>query len=181
VRRYTDRAQAIIVFPQCPKNRWWTEPEIQALALKTLELASKEFKGDPERTYLTGLSMGGYGSWAMASANPNKFAAIAVICGGVRVPQRVAEQLKLPATQGEDPYTPVAQKIGKTPVWIFHGAVDAVVPVAESRKMNEALKASGGNVKYTEYEGVNHNSWEKAYAEADFFTWLLAQKLETKK
>jgi predicted peptidase len=178
VRRNTDRAQCIIVFPQCPKNRWWAEPEMQAMALKTLELSSKEFNGDPEHTYLTGLSMGGYGSWAIAANNPNKFAAIAVICGGVRVPARIAEQLKVPATQEEDPYTPVAQKIGKTPVWIFHGAVDAVVPVTESRKMNDALKAKGGNVKYTEYEGVNHNSWEKAYAEADFFNWLLGQKLE---
>ena len=180
VRRYTDRAQCLIVFPQCPKNRWWTEPDMQAMALKTLELSSKEFGGDPEHTYLTGLSMGGYGSWAMASANPNKFAAIAVICGGVRVPARIAEQLKIPATQENDPYTPVAQKIEKTPVWIFHGAVDAVVPVSESRQMNEILKAAGGNVKYTEYEGVNHNSWEKAYAEADFFSWLLSQKLEKK-
>jgi predicted peptidase len=154
---------------------------MQAMALKTLDLSSKEFNGDPEHTYLTGLSMGGYGSWAIASSNPHKFAAIAVICGGVLVPQRIAEQLKIPATQGADPYTPVAQKIGKTPVWIFHGAVVSVVPVSESRKMNEALKATGGNVKYTEYEGVNHNSWEKAYAEAEFFNWLLAQKLEAKK
>jgi predicted peptidase len=169
-----------VVFPQCLKNRWWSEPEMQAQALKALELSVKEFRGDSERLYLTGISMGGYGTWAIASANPGKFAALAPVCDGVRVPQRIAEQLKLPATQGEDPYTPVAQLVGKTPVWIFHGAADSVVPVAESRKMHEALKAVGGNVKYSEYEGVNHNSWDKAYAEADFFNWLLAQRLPAK-
>jgi predicted peptidase len=124
--------------------------------------------------------MGGYGTWAIASANPGKFAALAPVCGGVRVPQRIAEQLKLGNAQGEDPYTPVAQKVGKTPVWIFHGGADSVVPVTESRKMNEALKATGGNVKYTEYEGVNHNSWDKAFAEPEFFNWLLSQRLPEK-
>lgn len=180
IRRYSERAKCVVVFPQCLKNRWWSEPEMQAQALKALELSVKEFRGDSERLYLTGISMGGYGTWAIASANPGKFAALAPVCGGVRLPQRIAEQLKLPATQGEDPYTPVAQLVGKTPVWIFHGAADSVVPVAESRKMHEALKAVGGNVKYSEYEGVNHNSWDKAYAEADFFNWLLAQRLPAK-
>ena len=176
VRRHADRAQCVVVFPQCPKNRWWSEPEMQAMALKTLEVSAREFNADPARTYLTGLSMGGYGSWTMASANPGKFAAVAVICGGVRLPQRLADQLKLPAAQAEDPYTPVAQKLGKTPVWIFHGGADTVVPTSESRKMNEALKASGGNVKYSEYEGVGHNSWDKAYNEPDFFSWLLSHR-----
>lgn len=180
VRRHTDRAQCIIVFPQCPRNRWWSEAEMQAMALKTLEQSSKEFNADASRTYLTGLSMGGYGSWTMASTNPGKFAAIAVVCGGVRVPERLATQFKLQSTQGDDPYTPVAQKIGKTPVWIFHGGADPVVPASESRKMHEALNATGGNVKYTEYEGVTHNSWDKAYNEPDFFSWLLAQRLEAK-
>jgi predicted peptidase len=177
VRRHADRAKCVVVFPQCLTNRWWSEPDMQAQALKALELSVKEFNGDSERLYLTGISMGGYGSWAIASANPGKFAAVAPICGGVRVPQRIAEQLKLPPTEGDDPYTPVAQKLGKTPVWIFHGGADAVVPVSESRKMNEALKATGGNVKYSEYEGVNHNSWDKAYNEPDFFSWLLSQRL----
>jgi predicted peptidase len=179
-RRYTERAKCVIVFPQCLTNRWWSEPEMQAQALKALELSVKEFKGDQERLYLTGISMGGYGTWAIASANPGKFAALAPVCGGVRVPQRIAEQLKLQNPPGDDPYTPVAQKVGKTPVWIFHGGADAVVPVSESRKMNETLKALGGNVKYSEYEGVNHNSWDRAYAEKEFFTWLLSQRLDGK-
>ena len=80
-----------------------------------------------------------------------------------------------------DPYAAVAAKIGKTPVWVFHGGADPVVPVSESRKMVEALKASGGNVRYNEYEGVGHNSWDKAYGEADLFPWMLSQKLKQAK
>jgi predicted peptidase len=75
-----------------------------------------------------------------------------------------------------DPYGLVAAKIGKTPVWIFHGGADPVVPVSESRKMLEALKSSRGNVRYNEYEGVGHNSWDKAYAEPELFLWFLTQR-----
>jgi predicted peptidase len=75
-----------------------------------------------------------------------------------------------------DPYALVAGKVGKTPVWIFHGGADNVVPSSESRKMNDALKAAGANVRYTEYEGVGHNSWDRAYADPEFMTWLLAQR-----
>ncbi len=177
VRRHPDRAQAIIVFPQCLKNNWWSEPQMQTVALTALDLSIKEFNGDAERLYLTGISMGGYGTWAIASAHPNRFAALAPVCGGVKVPERIAKQLNIANPPGDDPYQTVAQKIGKTSVWIFHGGADAIVPVTESQCMNEALKAAGGNVKYSEYEGVNHNSWDRAYNETEFFTWLLSQRL----
>ncbi|HEV8484796.1 MAG TPA: prolyl oligopeptidase family serine peptidase [Blastocatellia bacterium] len=180
IRRYVSRVPFIVVLPQCLKNRWWTEPEMQAVALKALDQSIAEFNGDPERLYLTGLSMGGYGTWAIASSHPGRFAAFAVICGGVRPPPGSAP--RSPETPDlasvADPYTPIAQKVGKTPVWVFHGGADPVVPVTESRKMVEALKAAGGNVKYNEYEGVRHDSWVKAYAEPDFFEWLLSCRLE---
>ena len=119
--------------------------------------------------------MGGYGSWVMAPNNRKKFAAIGVVCGGVRPPPG----LKLPEAARSmgsepDPYGAVAAKIGKTPVWVFHGGADPAVPVTESRKMVEALKAKHGNVRYNEYEGVGHNSWDKAYAEPELFSWLLS-------
>jgi predicted peptidase len=166
----------VVVLPQCPAGRWWTDPEMQTLALNALDQAAAEFRGDGERTYLTGLSMGGYGSWVMAANNRKKFAAIGVVCGGVRPPPG----LKLPEAARSmanepDPYGAVAAKIGRTPVWVFHGGADPAVPVTESRKMVEALKAKGGNVRYNEYEGVGHNSWDKAYAEPEFFPWLLSQ------
>ena len=167
----------IVVLPQCPKNRWWTEPDMQALALKALDQTVKEFNGDARRISLTGLSMGGYGAWLIAASNPGRFAALVVVCGGVRPPPGV------PVPEGNgvlassaDPYGAVAAKIGKTPVWLFHGGADPVVPVSESRKMADALKSAGGDVRYNEYEGVGHNSWDKAYAEPELFPWLLAQR-----
>lgn len=168
----------IVVLPQCPKNRWWTEPEMQNMALAALDHTIKEFNGDLKRIYLTGLSMGGYGSWIMAANNTKRFAAVAIICGGVRPPPRInIPEASAGFTESADPYGAIAAKLSKTPVWVFHGGADPVVPVSESRKMVEALKVAGGNVRYNEYEGVGHNSWDKAYAEPDLFPWFLsAQK-----
>ncbi|HVG20720.1 MAG TPA: prolyl oligopeptidase family serine peptidase, partial [Blastocatellia bacterium] len=145
IRRHADRVPAVVVFPQCLKDRWWPEPEMQAQALKALDEAIKEFNGDAERIYLTGISMGGYGTWSIAANNPTRFAALAPVCGGVRTPPRVAIPAGTPeANATGDPYKAVARKVGSTPAWVFHGAADPVVPVSESQKMVEALKASGG-------------------------------------
>ena len=179
ILRQRDTLPFIVVMPQCPRNGWWTEPDMQAQALKALDQTIKEFNGDPKKTYLTGLSMGGYGSWLIAANNPSMFAALAVVCGGVRPPPGVNVPRPgngVPASA--DPYGEVAAKVGKTPVWVFHGGADPVVPVSESRKMVEAIKAAGGSVRYNEYEGVGHNSWDKAYGEPDIFQWMLAQKLK---
>jgi len=168
----------IVVMPQCPRGRWWSEPDMQAQALKALEQTIEEFKCDQSRVYLTGLSMGGYGLWAIAASHPGKFAALAPVCGGVRPPRPVPVQPgTLDMSKMENPYAFVAEKVGKTPVWVFHGGADSVVPVTESQKMVEALKAIGGNVKYTEYEGVGHNSWDKAYSESELYKWMLTHTL----
>jgi predicted peptidase len=174
IRRYVDRFPAIVVMPQCRKDQWWTQDAMQEQALKAFEQSVKEFNGDPERFYLTGISMGGYGTWSIASKNPGKFAALVPICGGVRTPARVAIPGVASDSDG-DPYAETARKIGKTPVWIFHGGADTIVPPDESRKMNEALKAAGGDVKYTEYENVTHNSWDNAYAEPELMKWMLSK------
>jgi predicted peptidase len=177
IRRYRERFPSIVVLPQCRKNAWWTEPGMEAQALKALEQTLKEFNGDPQRVYLTGLSMGGYGTWSLAAKYPGKFAALVAICGGIRAPASVRATGAAPAEPAGDPYAAAAQKIGRTPVWVFHGEADPVVPVTESRKMVEALKAAGGNVRYSEYPEVKHNSWDKAYAEPELLPWLLAQRL----
>ena len=171
VRRYRDRFPAVIVMPQCRKNVWWAESNMADVAMASLAQAQKEFHGDPVRTYLTGLSMGGYGTWYLAGKYPGKFAAIVPICGGILVPDMARQQ----SADDNAPYTEAARKIGKTPVWIFHGGDDPVVPVTESRRMNDAMKALGGEVHYTEYPGVGHNSWEKAYAETQLFTWIVSK------
>ena len=172
IRRFRDRFPAVIVMPQCRKNVWWAESNMADVAMATLTAAQKEFHGDPARTYLTGLSMGGYGAWFLAGKYPGKFAAIVPICGGILVPDMARQQ----SADDNSPYSEAAKKIGsKTSVWIFHGGDDPVVPVTESRRMNDAMKALGGEVHYTEYPSVGHNSWEKAYAEPELLTWMLSK------
>jgi predicted peptidase len=181
IRNHVDRFPFVVTFPQCRKQDWWTSPAMETQALKALDQTLKEFKGDPQRVYLTGLSMGGYGTWALGSQNPGRFAALVPICGGIRLPPGHDIPNASDTDDSTDPYTAVARKIGKTPVWVFHGDADDRVPVTESRQMVEALKAAGGNVRYTEYPDVKHDSWNKAYDEPELFPWLLAQKLPSAK
>jgi predicted peptidase len=148
------------------------------LAMQALAQSEKEFHGDPRRVYLTGLSMGGYGTWYLAGKYPRRFAAIVPICGGIILPHRGGDS----AAQDSKPYVDAAKKIGGgTPVWIFHGADDDTVPVTESRRMAEAMKALGGEVHYTEYPGVGHDSWDKAYAEPELIPWMLSKTLAAAK
>jgi predicted peptidase len=171
---YQKPPSAIIVFPRCPSGATWIEPRMEILTLKALTLSMKEFRGDPRRVYLTGLSMGGYGTWYLASRNPGRFAAIVPVCGGVRAPKTVP----LPAVStAPDPYAEVAKRIGPVPAWIFHGGADDVIDVSESRRMTDAMKAQGGEVRYTEYPGVGHNSWDRAYGDPKLMTWLLSKTL----
>jgi predicted peptidase len=173
IRRYPERVPAIVVMPQCPREHWWLEPAMQAQALGALNQSVKEFNGNPARLYLTGLSMGGNGTWEIAANNPGKFAALAPICGPVRILPRYGS-LVSDELQSEKRYQLIAQKIGKTPVWVFHGEKDPVVPASESQQIVDAFKAAGGDVRYSEYVGVGHDSWNKAYVEPGFFPWLLS-------
>ncbi len=175
IRRHVDRFPAVVVMPQCRRAIWWPDPEMEAQALAALDQSMQEFRGEPSRVYLTGLSMGGYGTWSLAARRPGKFAAIAPVCGGIRRPAGVPADAAA-ENPGVDPYAEAARKIGSTPVWVFHGSADVLVPVTESRKMVEALKAAGGNVRYSEYEGVGHNSWDRAYRDPEFPVWLLGER-----
>lgn len=182
IRIDRNRFPAIVVMPQCRKNIWWIQSPMDDIAIQTLDAASKEFHGDPQRTYLTGLSMGGYGSWRLAEKYPGRFAAMIVICGGIRPPEAAIkgnpELAQLTPPDSPESYKNAAAKIADTPVWIFHGADDDVVPVTESQRMYAALKARGGEVHYTEYPGVKHVSWDKAYDDAKLFLWLFSKSLE---
>ena len=164
VRHYLEKVPAIVLLPQCRKGSYWTDPLMDRMVIEAVDHTVSEFAADPERLYLTGVSMGGYGAWSLASEHPGKFAAIVSICGGS------------PMREG-DRFATVARRVGKTPVWVFHGADDRVVPVSESRRMVEALKAAKGNVRYSEYEGVGHNVWLKALQERELLPWLLTQRL----
>jgi predicted peptidase len=178
VRRTPARFPAVIVMPQCRKEAWWNQPAMQAQALRALEQSTQEWNGDPKRVVLTGLSMGGYGTWAIGSRLPGRFAALVPICGGIgKRPLPATVQVPFPGEGEADPYAAVARQIGKTPVWVFHGAKDPTVSVEESRKMVNALKAAGGDVRYTEYPEAGHDSWTAAYRDPELATWLMAKAL----
>jgi predicted peptidase len=173
--------EAVVVMPQCAKNLWWTLPPMDELAMKALIEATREFHGDPQRMYLTGLSMGGFGVWHLAQKYRGKFAALVVICGGIR-PSAAAQKAnpdlaKITPPDSPETYLAAAERVGKIPVWIFHGADDTIVPVTESQRMTAAMKQIGAEVHYTEYPGVGHASWNKAYDEPKLFPWLFSKSL----
>jgi predicted peptidase len=181
IRTNRSEIKAVVVMPQCRKSLWWALPPMDEVAMATLRDATKEFHGDPQRTYLTGLSMGGFGAWHLAEKYPGKFAALVVICGGIRPPAAAQSAIAglASATPPDSPksYSAAAAQVGKVPVWIFHGAADAVVPVIESQRMNEAMKQLGGEVHYTEYPGVGHASWDRAFDDPKLFPWLFSKSL----
>ncbi len=162
---YLAQVPAIILLPQCRPGSYWSDPIMERMVMREIAQTVEEFGADSKRVYLTGVSMGGYGVWHLASRHAGKFAALISICGGSSI------------TKG-DRFSSLAEKIGKTPAWLFHGADDKIVPVGESRQIVEALKARQGNVKYSEYPGVGHNVWLNTLAEKDLMSWLLAQKLQ---
>jgi predicted peptidase len=163
IRQYLERLPAIVLLPQCEKGRYWSDPEMEAMVMATLNQTVAEFNADRERLYMIGVSMGGYGAWQMAAEHQGMFAAFVTICGGS--PLRTGDR-----------FTNIARRVGQTPVWVFHGADDPVVPVSESRQMVAALKEMKGNVRYNEYEGVGHNVWLNAMKEPELLPWLLSQR-----
>lgn len=142
----------VLVSPQCPRNSWWDSREL----LRLLDQVESKVPIDPDRVYVTGLSMGGFGTWALAMEAPRRFAAIMPICGGGDL-ERV-------------------ERIKHIPVWVFHGAKDPVVPVQRSDDMVNALKELGADVKYTRYPEANHDSWTETYANPEVYEWILSHK-----
>jgi len=146
----------ICASPQCPKGKWWSSPDRLAGLVALLDHLQKTLRVDPDRVYVTGLSMGGFGTWALAMKEPKRFAAIAPICG-----------------KG-DPEK--ADRIAHIPAWVFHGGKDKTVPTRHSEDMVEALKKAGGSPKLTVYPDAGHDSWTRTYDNPDFWKWLLAQR-----
>ena len=151
----------IVIFPQAPKGSFWGAPENNERVMKALYSVLARYHGDPNRVYLTGNSLGGFGTYFMAAAYPDRFAAIVPICGGVRG-KAPRPDLPFAALDDDARIGAVAGVIGTTPAWIFHGEADWVVPVSLSREMAAALKKNGGDVRLTTYPGVGHNSWDRA-------------------
>jgi predicted peptidase len=142
----------VIVSPQCPADRWWKPDEVIALLDDILE----KYKTDADRVYLTGLSMGGFGTWRTAIDYPDRFAAIAPLCGG------------------GNPYE--VRRIKDVPTWAFHGVKDPAVPVAASEQMVGVLQQAGGDVKLTRYPEAGHDCWTVTYNGKELYNWFLEHK-----
>ncbi len=143
-----------VVSPQCQQDKegrgWWHPNDLNLL----LDHVKEKYPVDKKRIYLTGLSMGGFGSWDWGASNPNTFAAIAPICG-----------------KGK---TKAAAKFKNLPVWAFHGDKDNIVPLSGSKDMVDAINARDGKARLTIYPDVGHNSWTRTYANPKLYEWFLS-------
>jgi len=144
----------VVVSPQCPKDGWWPTDALIPLVDEILA----KYRVDPDRVYLTGLSMGGFGTWRLAADNPGRFAAIVPICGG-------GDALSS------------SRRLRNMPVWAFHGAKDTTVPVKMSEDMVAGLKKAGNkDVKLTIYPDAGHDSWTATYDNPELYDWLLKHR-----
>jgi predicted peptidase len=177
LRTNPERFPAVVVFPQAPRGEVWLG-DLARVATTALEHTMAEFRGDPDRIYLAGLSMGAYGSWVLAFEDPERYAAIVSVAGGIVPPAGpLARLAQLPPTlSADDPYAATAARVKSIPAWLFHGADDPTVPVTESRRIVAALKQVGASPRYTEYEGVAHNAWDRTFADPELPKWLFAQR-----
>ncbi len=152
LKRVEDGAEFgfMIVAPQCPANSWWQPDTLLGL----LDDVAKKYRVDACRVYVTGISMGGSGTWAVANASPERFAAIAPVCGFF--------------TPG-DP-----SQWAQLPIWCFHGARDEVVPATDTERMAAWIRGQGGSVRTTIYPEAEHNCWRQVYSSTDVYDWLLA-------
>ena len=149
----------IVVSPQCPAVAWWTDEN--EVLINLLDDIVARYSVDKERIYLTGLSMGGYETWTLTSAYPERFAAIAPICGGGKVF--------------------MADKLKDVPVWAFHGAKDPVVPLKESEDIVNAIKERGGDAKLTVYPEAGHDSWTETYNNQELYDWFMQHRKKSVK
>ena len=150
----------LVVSPQSPGGGW--SPVVLNALLDEIEA---KYRVDKSRVYLTGLSMGGGGTWTLAAAHPERFAAIAPVCGAFRAPEGSKA---------------AAERIKGIPVWVFHGAKDTTVPIARSEEMVKALKEAGADVQFTVYPDAGHDSWTETYDNPKLYEWFLSHKKAAK-
>jgi len=149
----------IVLSPQCPQGQWWTSrTELLSALLDDIE---SKYAVDKDMVYLTGLSMGGFETWTLASTYPERFAAITPICGG-----------------GESFF---AGRLKDVPIWAFHGAKDELVPLQRSKEMVDAVNAAGGNAKLTVYPDAGHDSWTQTYNNPELYEWFLSHRISDRK
>ena len=172
IDKFPELKKSVVVSPQCPRGSWWVSKTLMALVKEVLSSHGKKI--NDQRIYVTGLSMGGYGSWDLISKNRDFFAAAAPICGGGSI-ERLKRILKI---KGAEPFDiDDLTRVKDMPIWAFHGSNDDVVPQRESEVLIGALKEAGNkNVKFTSYKGVGHDSWTRTYSNPKFYKWLYSHE-----
>jgi predicted peptidase len=154
--KHVDKGRAypfIIASPQCPVEHWWSFATLDLLLREIVE----KYGVDENRIYVTGLSMGGFATWTLATEYPGRFAAIVPICGG-GIPHR-------------------ASLLSNLPIWAFHGAQDPVIPLLYSQEMVNAVNAAGGSATLTIYPDAGHDAWTETYDNPELYEWLMRQSL----
>ena len=174
IHKFPQLKNAIVISPQCPEGSWWIPSTLKALLEEVLDLHKNKI--DEHRKYITGLSMGGYGTWNLISKNPNYFAAAAPICGG----GKIKKLRHLSAINNREAFKiEELKRLKQLPIWVFHGSKDRVVPQQKSEELIKALKEAGNkSVKFTSYKGVGHDSWTRTYNNPDFYRWLFSHRLK---
>ena len=151
LRRHPERFPCVVVMPQCPEEMVWTD-DLRHLE-HPFQAALANYSVDPRRIYLTGISMGGHGTWIYGAAHADTFAALLPVCGG------------------GDPED--YRALCTLPIWAFHGGEDDAVPPEESRRMWDMVREAGGDIRYTEYAGVGHECWDITYGDPAVIRWML--------
>ena len=152
-----DELPYVLLSPQCPGDDSWAKPTQQKRLIELLDHIIQTHSIDQDSMCLTGLSMGGYGSWQMAADHPRRFASVVPVCGG------------------GDPRD--AEKLKALPIWVFHGDQDSAVPFQRSVEMVDAIKQAGGTkIRFTSLEHIGHNCWSATYATPELFQWISQQK-----
>ena len=163
---FAEKCPFVVVSPQCAKDHYWSPAQLQLL----LDKVEADCKIDKKRIDVTGLSMGGFGTWMLVADRPERFAAAAPICGGFDT--ALADKF----VKGS---SPAVTRNSGTPLWVFHGEDDALVNVKLSRDMVKAIEDAGGTqIKLTTYPGVNHDSWTQTYENQELYDWFLSHSLD---
>jgi predicted peptidase len=146
----------IVLAPQCPPNKWWTDVDVTDMVMALLDKICKDYLVDPDQIYLTGMSMGGFGAWDLAQKYPQRWAALAVVCGG------------------GNPY--LQMRVKNIPTRVFHGAKDKNVPIFMAQQMVSTLRQVGGQVDFKVYPRKSHKVWKVTYDNPGLYEWFLAQR-----
>jgi len=164
----------VCLSPQIPNAGWvWSENSLVEVLCALLDEIVATYAIDANRIYVTGLSFGGFNTWLVAISHPEHFAAIAPICGISHPERYYPERLISPRS-----FTEMACALKNVPTWVFHGAKDPIVPLSESEEMVEALKACGGNVRFTVYPDAGHDAWTATYDNPELYDWFLQHSFQ---